>query len=666
MRSAKLLLVFLLVLATGLCLAENGTIQLNSLPTITVADGRSTVTISAYVRRPSGQAVPDGTQVVFSTNLGTFKDVPVVQTVNGVARVVLQTGTVPGTAKITASAIGAGAITTLDLEFLSDRALLSSANEYVEIVAPSYMMFSLDQRIMNASGPHHGAKLRYREIEIDADDLQLNIPAYEARAKKAHLKMGKVSQDFEELNIKLTARRAVGTTTIVPTTPYVATAIGETPWFYPTHSHLGIANVRPSGLSPLTEAFDPSQFSFEDLSDSTSLVSATKAVVFPMKKVQFQKASLIVGGVTVLKIPLYEVSLNTATNVVTDQIFGIQNNKVSIDYPIYQTLKPGETSLFRFTTGTQYGRTNGSNNGISLDYELNWNKGADFDGGLALNSMTSRNWDLSAHQYIRFDERSSMTAFFDMPEGQSLFGNLNFNKQFDGWGMSMNGSSTHNIRGNRFDNNQLAFVVEKDPIKVSNLPLRFTLGVNASANNTSTSIQSASQNTVGVHMRAQLVPQQLDRSTWFNGNFMVSEQEGHNSVRGLAFQGNAMLSRQLGKNASAILSYDYFQNGFGSGLTGRHQLSFNGRVNQGNFGSSVSAIKALDVDKFSIFADLGYQMTRLWRLSYSYTLDRYFGNTYVDYTAALGYRIGIREIGLTFSGRTKHFGIELLGTGIGY
>lgn len=664
MRSVRFIASLLALFAAALALAENGTIQLTSLPTITVADGRSTVTLSAYVRRPSGQAVPDGTQVVFTTTLGTIKDISVVQTVNGVARVILQTGTISGTAKITASALSVGAITTTELEFLSDRSLLSSANEYVEIVAPGYMVFSLDQRIMGAAGPNHGAKLRYREIEIEADDLQFNIPAYEVRAKRAHLKMGKVSQDFEELNLKLTARKGVGTTTLNPPSPVNATAIYLYPWFEATHAHMGLASVRTGGIAPLTEAFDPTQFKFEDLSESTSMVSAKKAVVFPLKKIQFQKAALMVGGATILKTPLYEMPLNTASTVVTDSIFNVNNNQININYPYYLELKPGLTSQLRFTTGQQYGRSSGVDHGLSLSYLLNWNRGDEFDGGLELSSFTSRNWNLSAHQYMRFDDRSSLTAFLESPEGKSIFSSLNYSKQFNGYGMSLNGSTSHNLAGNRFDSQQLSFVAERDPIKVGKLPFRYSVGVNASMNNSTTSLQSQSQSVVGLHVRTQLMPQRLDASSQLNGYFTVTEQMGHNSIKGLAFQGNATLSRQIGKSAFALLSYDYLENGFNSGLTGRHQLSFSGAYQQGNFASTVAATRSLDIDKFSLFADMSYLLGSQWRLSYSYTLDRYIGNTYLDYTAALGYRIGFREIGLTFSGRTKRFGIELLGTPI--
>jgi hypothetical protein len=665
MRGIKPFTSLLIFLLAAFGFGESGNIRLTTLPTITVADGRSTVTVSAYVRRPSGQFVPDGTQVRFDTNLGSFKDVPIVQTVNGVARIVLQTGTVTGTAKITATALGVGAVTTIDVEFLGDRKLLSSANEYVEIVAPSYLMFSLDQRIVGAAGANHGARLRYREIEIEADDLQYNIDASEVRARKAHLKMGKIDQEFEELNLTLTARKGTGTTTLIPATPVTATVIGGVPWFEPTHSRFGVADIRPSSITPLLGLSDSSQFKLQDMSESTSMVSAKKAVVFPQKEVQFQKAAIMVGGVTVLRSALFKVSLQSASNIITDQIFSVQNSQININYPVYLTLKPGETSLLRLSTGQQYGRSSGVNHGLSLDYELGWNHGDSFDGGLTLSSMTSSNWGINAHQFIRFDERTSATAFVDSPQGKSIFGNLSFNKQFSGWGMSANSSTSRTFRGNQFNNQQVSFIVEKDPVKLGSLPFRTSFGFIAGANSTQSQLGSNSQSSLGVHLRTSLIPRKLDGASQLNGFVTMTEQMGHNTRKGLAFQANASLSRQFGSGAQGLLSYDFYENGFNSGLTGRHQLSFSGGINQGNFSSTISAIRALDVDRFSLFADLGYRLSNAWRLSYGYTLDRFAGSTFVDYTAAIGFRIGMREIGLTYSGQTKRFGIQLLNAGFG-
>lgn len=649
---AILLLTFLATLAFG----DNGTLRLNLLPTITVADSRSTITVSAYVYRTSGQPVPDGTRVLFQTTLGTFKGDEIGETQNGVARVVLQTGSIAGTAKVTASALAFNAVSTTEIEFLADRSMLSSANEYVEIVAPGYMMFSMDQKIIGAAGPKHGAKLRYREIEIEADDLQLNVSSSEVRAKKARLKIGKQDKEFDTLYMKLPARQGTGLTTF-------EAEVTDEDGVTSKRQKLGYVDVRSSGITPVTKEVNANQFAFQDLSESTSLISADKVVVFPRKVINFHKADIMVGGVKVMKLPLFQVSLNSASPVVTDSILNLNDSQININYPYYLTLKPGQTSLFRFQTGNKYGRSSGVDRGISLDYEMNWNKGDDFDGGLAFTSIGKGNWGLSARQYIRFDDRSSGLGYLEMPAGRSLYGSLSYNRQFDGWGMNISTSGTNSLRGSQFSNQQAQFVLEKDPIKFGKW-IRTSLGLNASANSSRSSLQERSQSAMGLHVRTQLVPLKLDGSTLLNANFTIGEQVGHNTVNGLTAAANLSLSKNIGKYAGILVGYDFLEDGFNSGLTGKHQLNLQGNYAQGNFDSSFSAVRALDVDRFSLFADLGYRLNNTWRLSYSYTLDRYFGNTYLDYTAAIGYRIGWRELGLTYSGRTKRFGIQLLGTPI--
>ncbi len=654
MPKFRVFLLLTLLLLSAFAAADNGTIRLTLLPTITVADARSTITVSAYVYRTSGASVPDGTKVMFQTTLGTFKGDQIAETQNGVARVILQTGSTAGTAKITASAFAFNAVSTSEIEFLSDRSMLSSANEYVEIVAPGYMMFSMDQKIIGAAGKSGGAKLRYREIEISADDLQLNANTSEVKAKKAHLKIGKLERDFDSLYIKLPARQGIGLTT------YEAEVVGED-GTKEKRQKFGFVSVRTTGVDPVSTEVDANQFRFEDLSESTSLISADKVVVFPHKMVNFNQAQIMVGGVKVMKLPLFQVSLNSASPVVTDSIFNLNDSQININYPYYLTLKPGQTSLLRFSTGNKYGRSSGVDRGIALDYELNWNKGDDFDGGLALTSIGKGNWGLSARQYVKFDDRSSGLAFLEMPAARSLYGSLSYNRQFDGWGLNWSANGTNSLRGSAFSNQQTQLIVEKDPIKFGKY-LRTSFGFNASANMSRSSISSRSQTALGVHYRTQLIPQKLDSSTLLNSSVTIGEQIGHNNVEGLTLTANASISKSIGRYAGLLFAYDFLQTGFNSGLTGKHQLSLQGNYAQGNFSSTFSAVRAIDVDRFSLFADMGYSLSNSWRLSYSYTLDRYFGNTYLDYTAAIGYKIGWRELGLTFSGRTKRFGIQLLGT----
>src|SRR5438477_2879440 len=103
-RHFRVLALAVLGCSYSLVLAD----QLNAFPSVSVADGRSTTTITADIRDSGGRPVADGTRVVFNTTLGSFRD-SVATTTNGIARVILVAGTAPGVARITATPLAGGA-----------------------------------------------------------------------------------------------------------------------------------------------------------------------------------------------------------------------------------------------------------------------------------------------------------------------------------------------------------------------------------------------------------------------------------------------------------------------------------------------------------------------------------------------------------------------------
>jgi hypothetical protein len=48
-------------------------------------------------------------------------------------------------------------------------------------------------------------------------------------------------------------------------------------------------------------------------------------------------------------------------------------------------------------------------------------------------------------------------------------------------------------------------------------------------------------------------------------------------------------------------------------------------------------------------------------LRWEYFWDDFDAQDYVDQTFILGYRLGFREIGMSYSGRTRRVGLEILG-----
>ena len=628
---------------------------------MSVADGRSTVTITATVRDVNGKFVPDGTQVVFSTESGSFRQA-VVQTQNGVARGILQSGNLPGVFKVSASVISYQAKSSVDFEFVSDRSLLSSAKDFVEVVAPHDLQYSMDHKTIGGSGPDHGVILQYKDIEIRADDLQLNVPTYEVRAKNAILKIGKEERSFGMLFFRLNNRHGMGMTTYkyrpVDIQPYGGSfrfIEGEERETY------GIAEVWPGSLRPPQGQVPKSIFDFIDMSDSTTIINAKKATAFPRKEVQFQKADVYVGGARIMRLPLFKVSLYGQTPIVTDQMLKINDNQVSIDYPYYLSLKPGQSSLFRLTMGRNTGRALTGDRAILLNYEYAWNKGDQMQGDVIVSGLGRNDWGISARQFMQLDESSELNAQIDLPSHSSIFGGLGYSKRFLGYSLNFNANESRSLRGPDSTYRQMAVSLDSDPIKVGKLPVKFVVGLTGSQQSQQSLAGGFSQTAFGLRSTAHLNPQYLTKSTSLTGSFTVSKLMGTNTQAGLTLMGSAQLNQAFA-NGGFNIGYDYIDDGFNSEFLGRHQIS--GRLNYfaGPISLNILGLKSLDVDRLGAQIDASYRLGPDWRVSYAYTFDKYFGESFFDYNFILGYRIGYREFGLTWSHRTKRIGIQVLGT----
>lgn len=660
----KALRLFFALCLTCLCVvafAASATIELTSFPSMTVADGRSTVTVTATVRDVNGKFVPDGTQVVFSTESGSFRQA-VIQTQNGIARAILQSGNLPGVFKVTASVITYQAKSSIDFEFVSDRSLLSSAKDFVEVVAPKDLQYSMDHKTIGASGPDQSVILQYKDIEIRADDLQLHVPTYEVRAKNAILKIGSEERSFGMLFFRLNNRNGMGMTTYryrpVDVQPFgnsFRLVEGEERETY------GIAEVTPGAVRPPQGQAPKSIFNFVDMSDSTTIINAKKATAYPRKEVQFQKADVYVGGARIMRLPLFKVSLYGQTPVVTDQMLKINDNQVAIDYPYYLSLKPGSSSLLRLTMGRNTGRSLTGDRAVLLNYEYAWNQGDRMQGDVVVSGLGRNDWGLSARQYMQLDETSELNAQLDLPAHRAVFGGLGYAKRFAGYSLNFNANESHSLSGPQSTFRQIAMSVVSDPIKVGRLPIKFDYGFTASQQTQKSLAGGYSQSAYGGRSTAQLSPQYLTRSTSLNGSFTVSKLFGSNTQSGLTLMGSASLNQAF-PNGGLTFTYDYIDDGFNSEFLGRHQVSGRANYFAGPISFNLLAFKSLDVDRLGAQIDASYRLGPDWRVSYAYTFDKYFGASYFDYNFILGYRIGYREFGLTWSHRTKRFGIQVLGT----
>jgi len=663
----RLALVWVLVVFAALSFGQNGTIQLESYPSMAVADGRSTITVTAQLRDSSGNLVPNGTQVVFDTNLGSFRE-KIVETANGYARAILVTGDLAGTAKIRASALRFSAASELDVEFVADRSLLSSAQDYIEVVGSETLWYSVQDRVIEATGLNQGAVLKYQNIEIYANDLQVQVQTYEVRARKAKLKIGAWEQEFESLYFKLNKKDGFGTATIlIPVSPDESSQIvgaGSDPSELQMRPYFGLVEVGNRSVRLPEKSIDPQGMRFMTISESVSMISAKKAVAYPRKEVQFHKADVRMANQRIMQVPLFTVSVNTATPIITEQWVNVSNNNFALNYPYYLSLKPGETSALRFRYGANYGTGTGAGGGAFIDYELNWNKGANFDGGLRIGGIGRDDWGAGLRQTWSNVDSTTLSMQVDFPAHKSMFASANLGRNFDGFSSNISSTYGKSFEGTNFQSDSTQFVIEKDPIKSSVLPGRIYLGMTARDSRIRAgAAPSLYQQSLGARLRFVGTPIRIGANV-LNYGYSLEQVSGHNVTQGLVQVGTLNYAMNPFSGAYLNFGYEYLDDGFTSDLIGRHKLSVDGFYNVGNLGINGFLLQSLDADRMSANARLRYKLGPLWRASFAYYFDKFGTESFLDQSYILSYRLGYREIGLSYSHRTKRLGIEILGTSI--
>jgi invasin-like protein len=650
--------------------------QLKAFPSISVADGRSTTTITATILDSSGHPVQDGTRVVFSTTLGSFRDV-YATTVSGIAQAILVAGSTPGVATVTAQPLTGGVgPSTIEYEFVANRSLLSSAREYIEIVAPEMMTYTVDSKMIGASGPGQKVALRYRDIHIDANDIQFNTQSYELRARKATLKIGKFEQTFDQLYIRLNLRTGYGTTTYHGHAPQFLALQGHWLGFAhelpdgtysfaapPERDRYGVVAIKGSSISPNKSIIPSNYFEFLDLNGSPSHITARRAIVFPSRQIQFQRAEIFVAETRIMRVPLYQVNLQQlGSPVITESMINVNDNQLQINYPYFLQLKPGLSQDLRFHTGDVSNRSGTSSAGAFMDYELKWNKGDDVDGTFAFRDVATGQFEVDLQQFMRLDARTNVSAQVGVPLNSGFYGSANISRQFDGFDSSLVGSASQTFRGLNVRSTDYAFNTETTPSKIKGTPFQLTYGVTASES--ANSLISAKQEASGITSTLRSSPIKLGAHGNLTTSLTASELTGENVAHGVSFLGSATLSEQIGKQLSTVFTYNFTRDGFNDKVVGEHQLSAQTYWSAGRFSLSLFGSKSLDLDRASLFGDLDYKISNLWRLRSSYTYDRYLSQEFLDYSVSISYHMGWREIGLVWSEVTKRFGIQILGATI--
>jgi|GEM_PF-1174822 len=662
MRWSRTLTIAFLALCSAIALASSGYVQVSTFPAAAVADGHSQLNVTATVVDSRGNPLADGTQVDFETNIGTFRQ-NLITVQNGRAQAILVAGLIPGIASITVKVVGQDiAPVTATAEFVSSRSLLSNANQVAEFICPTGTQYDSQDQIVAADSDHHKVVLTYRDVVIRADQAQLDLKNMDVIATNAILKIGDSQQEFAQLKYNLDSLTGEGFANFTEKRVSVAPdgqffTFRETPI-----EEFGHVAVHGMVVSRAKTPYIAKSFEYEDLTLAPAIVDSVKTVILPHRQVQFEKASLYVGDAHILSIPLYQLSLQQGvTTLPMDQIVSVNNNQIAVSYPYYLSLGPSQTSFLRFHMGDEGASGFGTGNGPQFDYEIDWNHGDHSQGGFLINGLGQSNWGIGAHQYLQMDSKTSISAQVQMPRFKSIFGSLNATHQMGVYSFNANSNISQTFTGLSLTDQSTNLSFQRDPMKIPGLPLRIFYGLTSNFQSTSAPVPIKSQSGYGLTTNFMMEPRRLDKGTTLNASLGLSELQGINVSKGIGANFSSLLSKRVNSSTSLSLGYNYTQDPFQASRFGSQRVTGTAFFQNGSGYAQFSTATSIGTQNINTSAEMGYRFAKTWRLDSLYSYDRILSTSFLDYGLTLFYRIGIREIGLTWTEQTHRLGLVVLG-----
>ncbi|MBL8060419.1 MAG: hypothetical protein JNK63_06850 [Chthonomonas sp.] len=656
-------LLFLMLLPV-ISAAQTASIQISTFPDAILADGSSTVAISVQVRNRNGSNVPDGTQVLFETTLGSVRP-NLVETKNGFAQTTLTSDQIAGIAKVTASVLAYRATATVEVKFAASKDELATEQFVATLVASNRLTYSTEKRIMRADGPGQKVHLIGPGFEIFADDLQYDVLGYVVIAKGAKLIVQEKTLELSTMSLNLRDLTGVG---LAATKVKVPKIIAKHPWFNivaeerERHGPVKIANGE---AVPSTEALDPTAFDFTDIDGDVTLVYAKQATIFPTKEVQFRSATVDIQGSKLLRgVPLFRVSTQSVTPVLTEEFVRVSDNAFNVDFPYYLNLSAGDSTNLRFRYGTLYSRGFGATGGMYLDFERDWTLKGDQRGRFAFLGIGRKDWGLTARQSLNLWKDASAYLQADFPANRAISGSASADSRIGKtFRASYSGSAYYAVKGADYSSYDQTLSVRRDPIRLGKSPVSVNFGVLASMRNYETSSTSLFSRSYGADVQALLATQSF-RDVTLNASGRVSQLWGYNVRNGLTTGLSATLASPIGPRGSMQLMYDFSDDYFSAQTVGKHRLAADMSFDTGNFYFYSFLSKSLDRDRYNLQGDLSYRFDKRWRIGLTGTHESFLGSRYSDYGAVLAFNLGLREIGISYSKQRNRIGFEILGTPI--
>lgn len=617
------------------------------------ADGSSTATITVQVFDRKGDAVPDGVVVRFTATMGSIT--PTATTRRGIAQATLRSSGAPGQAEIEARA-GDRAVGRCTVEFASEVGVTADTAPYVRLEAQGIQFFP-EQSLMDAAGTVH---LSYRGIQISAGFLQLHVGTLSVRAREqVRLTVGSRELTADLLTVDLQQLQGA------------LTEVGEG----------STRRERFQGYELSTWPMAPEEseglYEFVEVEQPKSVMTARKVTLFPGDRIQFSGFSLIAGGIRVVRLPHYVLSLNPYSRD-ADQYLSVDSvGGVSVNLPFYYSMNETSNGSLRLRRFSRYSY-DGYNTrpGWHLALLQRYDLGQRMHGSFELNHITSKDWGLRWQHEQRFKVRTHSYVSVDAPAHKDVYARAEL---YHSMGIGdLNLSSYGSFLPDAPDSFQsrLHFRLKPGTIKGPNIRYYW------SANVAWLHWNGRSETEQGVDLQIHPPSISLTPSTrlqfYTGGGYTVAA-----SGTGPTAQASAAITQQLGKSANATLRYSYYASGRRSefyGPTSTQSITaqlyatpsrMSGDGTPPRWSTALTGTLSPDTGALTAYGSLIYSPLRYWRLELRPTYSRIGGAVVDGYARSttnldiyLAREIGGRDVALRWSTLDRRIRFEMATTAL--
>lgn len=643
LRFLAALLCACLLFHTAPALAA-GSIRLTASPNVLLADGSSTLTVTAEVRASNGRPVRDGTEVRFYTTAGSITEV--VLTSAGVARAVLTASSVPQAANISVSVGIDQAVMTVPMV---SKIVEANLGGRVLKISGKYVAFSEDRKYIQAD---EQVKVTFRGLEIQANSVQVDLNRNTLAALgKVQVASGDKTRVGERLWVDLKSFESF------------LVAIGTRQWF----SAYGLTDLpeRPKNIN--------ADFELTDLTNSKLIWVGRSANYIIDDRVQMPNARAYVGGIKSIRMPFHESDLQEGFGN-GDRYIGVGTDGINLNLPLYVAMSPSASTALQVNYGSSRGGIGAftRQRGLSVDLVQKYGFSGASEGQAAITGLTDPSKiGLFWNHTQRINSTTRLTADIQFPQHRDLYGSINLTSGLPIGNVRVSTAVSQLRRSPLAHTLSLGF--ETKPVRLAGgkvnvsaetsyfqrtqSSMRFRPGVGRGLRY---NLPASQYETLGLRVRPASLS--LRKGLSLDSSFSLRGVMSNAGRTGFGPTGEIQLRQQLPR--SGFLSVGLTYNGLPS-ITDLVPTRGNARANLNlvypvtdRLRLSAMGTLGLDSPNRHSILQMSYRFSPRWRFSLLHTFYQFDQFSDFDYQFGVSRDIGGRELGLYWSRREHRWIIE--------